>query len=162
MKKKKYDSYWKSDFSIAFPELKPSHRGTTFAHCTICNTDFQIKAGGLNDCKKHTSSNSHKTKKHTSSNSHKTKKTMQKGSATLTSMLETGRLSSANDLQTQITKAEAILCGMITDLNLSLASADKLTTAFKKMFPDSKIAAGKLCKCHGILFNCMALHHHPP
>ena len=47
-----------------------------------------------------------------------------------------------NPLDMQTIRAEAILCEIITDNNLSLSTADTLSNTLKIMFPDSKIAAG--------------------
>ena len=47
------------------------------------------------------------------------------------------------DLETKTVRAEAMLCQLIVDSNMSLASADRLVNTMKDMFPDSAIAQSK-------------------
>ena len=54
------------------------------------------------------------------------------------------RTQETDSLQIKITKAEAVLCHFVAESNLPLSSMDKLTVAVKAIFPDSKIATGKL------------------
>ena len=49
--------------------------------------------------------------------------------------------SEEDKLKENTIKAEVLMCELIAELNLSMNSADTLTKAFKKMFPDSKIAS---------------------
>ncbi len=46
-------------------------------------------------------------------------------------MMKGKEVSDQNILQKQITRAEAILCELIANMNLSLSTADKLTEAMK-------------------------------
>lgn len=52
--------------------------------------------------------------------------------------------SNKDDFDMAVTWAEAMICHIIADANLPLATADKLIAAVKVAFPDSKIAAGKI------------------
>ncbi|GFO03018.1 hypothetical protein PoB_002952300 [Plakobranchus ocellatus] len=50
-----------------------------------------------------------------------------------------------NGLFQHIMEAETIMCELIAQYNLPVASSDKFTKGFKSMFPDSKIAHGFQC-----------------
>ena len=49
----KYQYEWKSS------GISSSSRGMAYAHCDFCNTDFNVKHGGINDVKKHLSTSKH-------------------------------------------------------------------------------------------------------
>lgn len=82
----------------------------------------------MTDCRRHV-----KTKSHID---FQKLKTTQKPLTTFTKKTEL-------DKTRAVTKAEAIMCQIISNLNLSLSSADMLTKNFTLMFPDSKIASGQ-------------------
>ena len=127
-KKKKYHQAFRMEYSSAFPSIRPSRQGPKFAHCTTCKTDFSVAHGGRYDCKKHCETSSHKR--------------LQKGHENTTTLTAFCQRSSSPSLQNQVTRAEAVMCSLVAELNLPLSTADTLTRALPKMFPDSKIAAG--------------------
>ena len=49
----KYKTEWKS-FGVS-----SSRKGSTFAHCDVCRTDFSVAHAGVNDIKKHVSTAKH-------------------------------------------------------------------------------------------------------
>lgn len=120
-----------------YPCLIASRKGPNFAHCTLCKSDFSVRSSGLYDCKRHvTESKSHK--QFAEPPKAKSKQTLLKGF-----FGKENQDSEKSSLEEDVIRAEAILCRVIADLNLSLSSADKLTAAVKAMCPDSKIAQSK-------------------
>jgi len=111
--------------------LVPSRKGPFDAFCTTCKADFSCKHGGLFDCTRHCESKSHK----------------EKAKATtclpMTEFLKSKKPEEMGTLEQDVTKAEAMICQLIVDSNLPLASADKFSKAMTVMFPDSKIASSE-------------------
>ncbi|CAC5395890.1 unnamed protein product [Mytilus coruscus] len=87
--------------------------------------DFTCAHDGKNDCRRHVQSKSHLELQ----KSKASKKSFCKNSET---EIDRSRL---------VTRAEAMQCQLIANMNLSLSSADTMNTTLKVMFPDSKIAA---------------------
>ena len=50
--------------------------------------------------------------------------------------------SAASEHMLQVTHAEVLMVELIAHHNLPLAAADMFTGGFKRMFPDSRVAAG--------------------
>ncbi|VDI64010.1 Hypothetical predicted protein [Mytilus galloprovincialis] len=113
-----------------FPSLGVSKKGPTFVYCFICERDFSCAHGGKDDCRRHVM-----TKSHVEYN--KLKSTQRP----ISSFIKSTELEKSR----AVTKAEAAMCQIIANQNLSLASADMFTKNFKLMFPDSKIASEMKC-----------------
>eukprot|EP00745_Piridium_sociabile_P015858 TRINITY_DN23683_c0_g1_i6.p1 TRINITY_DN23683_c0_g1~~TRINITY_DN23683_c0_g1_i6.p1 ORF type:complete len:178 (-),score=31.82 TRINITY_DN23683_c0_g1_i6:224-757(-) len=120
-----------------YPCLISSKKGKQFAHCTVCNSDLSVKHSGLYDCGRHIKSNSHKEFENSRSKQKKLDCFMKKGNEQVKEQVE--KLT----FERSVTRAEAMICHIIADANLPIATADKLSEAVKVAFPDSKIAAGK-------------------
>ena len=113
-----------------------------YAHCTLCNTDIYIGSGGASDIKKHAKGLKHKDKEEGHRNAARFKTQMEnrkESNETLKKMEE------EETLKNDTIKAEILLCELIVELNLSMASADTLSSAMKEMFPDSVIAQKFSC-----------------
>ena len=113
-----------------WPCLVRSEKGDIYAKCTICNSSFCCSHAGRYDCKRHIESKQHQEFVK-----------LRQSSRSITSFC----VEKLNPFDMQTIRAEAILCEIITDNNLSLSTADTLSKTLKIMFPDSKIAAGMYC-----------------
>ena len=137
-KAKKYSQKFRGEYSKDFPGILASSRGRDFAFCSMCNLHFKISHGGKNDVKRHMLCEKHKANS-ASGSSERITQFFQARSA------PAEEKETKEKLELDITRAEATMCSIITDCNLALATADKLTAAMQFMFPDSKIASGKSC-----------------
>ncbi len=127
---KQWKQKFKSDYTRDFPCIKVSRKGNFHAYCSVCNCDFSIQHGGRDDIKRHID-----TRKHTqnaNSAAH---------SQPLTSFFNVA----GSDEELKTTKAEVYFTGFLVEHNLPLAAADHAGPLFRKMFPDSKIAAKYQC-----------------
>ncbi|XP_051961297.1 uncharacterized protein LOC127628546 [Xyrauchen texanus] len=52
-KKRKYKTHFTPDYTKVYPCLIRVKHNDSLARCTVCNSDFSIAHGGLNDCKRH-------------------------------------------------------------------------------------------------------------
>eukprot|EP00745_Piridium_sociabile_P042107 TRINITY_DN8429_c0_g1_i5.p1 TRINITY_DN8429_c0_g1~~TRINITY_DN8429_c0_g1_i5.p1 ORF type:complete len:377 (-),score=57.46 TRINITY_DN8429_c0_g1_i5:308-1438(-) len=120
-----------------YPFLIASRKGKHFAHCTLCKHDFSVRSSGIFDCKRHAQSASHKQFGDGDGKQSKL-------SAFLTSSKTTDG-DQKKDFERSVMRAEAMICQIIADSNLSIATSDTLTTAMKAAFPDSKIAQRVQC-----------------
>ncbi|XP_021376724.1 uncharacterized protein LOC110465317 [Mizuhopecten yessoensis] len=111
--------------------MEMSTKGDTYVHCLTCNVDFMCVHGGRNDCKRHIESASH----------NQWSKIKKKSNKDISNMLQTFR--SEKDLI--VTNAEVLMCEFISEMNLSLSTAKRMTETLKTMFPDSEIANGMKC-----------------
>ena len=110
--------------------LKPSQKGATYAHCTVCNCDFSICGGGVHEVKRHCSS-----AKHTE---------LLKDIETQPS-ITSAFSSSKPSLQEPVMTAELFFTSFLVEHNLSFATADHFSKLCKAMFPDSQIAQRYSC-----------------
>lgn len=122
-------------YSKEWPCLVAARQSRHAVHCSICKLDFSCAHGGRNDCERHVKSKSHKN----------VASAVDGKTQNIATMFKTSMDSSKHKLAQQITQAEAKMCQLICDSNLSLSTADRLSKDFKLMFPDSKIAQGKKC-----------------
>ena len=102
------------------------------AFCTVCNSEFSIKYGGLNDITKHVGGQKHK-------NLSKQKASM----PPLNSFFKTDKKS--NDKETDVIAAEVAMVDLVVELNLPLSTLDKINKVVKKVFKDSDIAKNFQC-----------------
>ena len=52
-KKRKYKTHFTTDYTKVYPCLIKVNHNDSLARCTICNSDFSIAHGRLNNCKRH-------------------------------------------------------------------------------------------------------------
>lgn len=115
----KYQHEWKAS------GISPSSRGGTFAHCDVCNTEFNVRHGGINDVKKHLA-----TSKHQQSLS------AAESSRNLRGLLRPGQ----SPIEEAVIRAEVLFAEFISEHNLSFSLANHFTHLTSSMFPDSNIA----------------------
>ena len=131
-KKPKYVQKFKTDYERDFPCVTSSSRGADFAFCTACRSHLSIGHGGRNDIKRHIDTEAHKACEKS------------RGPQISNFFKLVKPKDDSGTLESEVTRAEATLCYVIAESNLSLSMSDKLVRAMKFMFPDSKIAAGML------------------
>lgn len=119
---KKYESVYRNAFSVEFPCIKESRKGTTYAFCCLCRCDFSVAHGGKGDLIKHV-----QTKKH------KENTACVEGSSKLNFL---GKC----DESESVTRAECLFTSFIIEHNLPFNCADHAGALFRQMFPDSQIA----------------------
>lgn len=115
----KYQREWKAS------GISPSPRGGTFAHCDICNAEFNVRHGGINDVKKHIA-----TSKHQQSLS------AIESSRNLRGLLHTVQ----SPIEEAVTRAEVLFAEFISEHNLAFSLSNHFTHLAPTMFPDSSIA----------------------
>ena len=101
--------------------------GDTFAHCSLCGSDFSITHGGKNDVTTHVKGKKHKQAAGAASSSQ-----------SVTSFFRP-------QLRQNVIEAEARWSLFTAKHNLSFLSGDHATKLFKTMFPDSEIAKSFGC-----------------
>ena len=131
VKKPVYMQKYKSEYQVKYPCMRPSaKKGEHFAYCTHCDKDVSVSHAGLNDLKKHVETAVHKENEK-----------LKAKTPSVASMFH--QQQSPECLKTKITRAEAIMCGLVAEQNFSLSVVDTFKKALPIMFPDSKIAAGE-------------------
>ena len=95
--------------------------GNTFAHCSLCSSDFGISHGGRNDVTTHVKGTHHRE--------------MDAAASTTQSVRSFFR----PEMQKSVTEAEARWLLYVTKHNLSFQASDHATKLFKVMFSDSNI-----------------------
>ena len=101
--------------------------GNTFAHCSLCSSDFGISNGGRNDVTTHIKGKHHRE--------------MDAAASTTQSV----RSFIQPEMQKSVIEAEARWSLYVTKHNLSFQASDHATKLFKVMFPDSSIAKKFAC-----------------
>lgn len=123
---------YRIEYGVTWPCLGPSKKSEGHVYCSICNSDFTVSHGGKCDCRRHMESKAHLELTRLQNSNH-----------SLTAMFKTPNSSLAEKHRRTIIRSEAMLISVISELNLSLSSADLLTKVIQEMCPDSKIASGK-------------------
>ena len=59
-KKERRPVSFRKEYSIEFPCITSSRKGTQHAFCRICRSDFSVAAGGKNDINRHLEKQKHK------------------------------------------------------------------------------------------------------
>ena len=136
-KKKRYSQKYRPEYHSKNKHIVSSSKGACYAYCTACRFDFSIAHGGLRDVTKHLERASHKSNENGVKGERSISNFFQLKDA------DNEEQKKKTELELQVTKAEAAMCRMIADCNLSLSSAERFTSLFQYMFPDSKIAASK-------------------
>ena len=88
------------------------------AFCTVCNSEFSIKYGGLNDITKHVGGQKHE-------NLSKQKASM----PSLNSFFKTDK--KGNHKETEVITAELAMVALVVELNLPLSTLDKIKLSKK-------------------------------
>ena len=101
-----------------------------YVFCTVCDDSFSIAHGGGSDIRRHIQSAKHR--------GHEKRVLSNKS---ITNFFSTKRVK-PDGRTVAVTRAEVMLCEIIVEHNLPLATADVLTKAIKLMCPDSHIATG--------------------
>lgn len=96
--------------------------GDTYAHCSLCGSDFSVSHGGKSDVTSHVGGKKHKQTAGAASSSQ-----------SVASFFRP-------QLQRSVTEAEARWSLFTVEHNLSFAASDHVNKLFKVMFPDSEIA----------------------
>lgn len=117
--------------------LVQSKKGPTFVHCLACIRDFSCDHGGRSDCERHVAGQNHKTAERQWKNQPKTQ------NITALFKKQISSEDSKKELTRQVTDAEVCMVQFIAECNLPIATADRMTAMFQRMFPDSKIAKGQ-------------------
>ena len=111
------------------PHITASSKGSRFAFCKVCTSNFCISHGGLNDIKRHVVGPIHKRK--------------------LTEKDQNSRLDSFvldKVHAKKVTSAELMMSQFIAAHNIPFQAADHLSDLLTSMFPDSRIAADFCCQ----------------
>ena len=96
--------------------------GDTFAHCSLCGSDFSVSHGGKHDVSVHIYGKCHKAAASAASSSR-----------SMASFFKP-------QLRQSVTEAVARRALFTANHNLSFLSSDHASKQFKTMFPDSEIA----------------------
>ena len=113
-------------YSMKYKYLHVSSNSDTSAHCTICHIDFLVGHGGLYDCKRHDESESHQKLAVEKEKSRPTQNIR-------SFLVKPEPVAGEEQLQRDVTRAEAMICNIIVDNNLSLSCSDVLTKAVASM-----------------------------
>ena len=127
-KAKKYLQKYREEYSKEWPCIRKSKKGELFAFCVVCSCDISVKSGGRNDIFRHIGSEKHR-------------EIAKVRSATR----GIGEYFRSVDNNESIVRAETYFTGFLVEHNLPIASSDHVGPLFRKMFPDSKIAAKYSC-----------------
>lgn len=93
-----------------YPVLTASRKSTSHAHCTLRKRDFSVKAAGMYDCTRHIESASHKGHLKSDTGTRQSK---------LDAFVSVPDKSNKDDFDMAVTRAEAMICHIIADANLS-------------------------------------------
>ena len=128
-KKKKHSSCsFQRTWSTQYPCIQPTSDKLR-AKCTICDCSFNIHHQGLLDVKRHIGGSQHQK--------------LAKDVAASTS-IDTFYVSGSTEVE-KVTNAEVLFTGFILEHNLPFECSSHAGPLFRKMFPDSKIAAKYGC-----------------
>ena len=130
-KKARKGQRFREHHMIAYPVLKPSSVGDTYAFCTVCDSNFSVSHGGINDCAMHVNGPRHKKYAESKKN--------QPTLLSFTKKDEHSNISHSN------MKAELLFTAFLVEHNVPISAADHASKLFRAMFPDSDIAKGFQC-----------------
>jgi len=121
---------FKSEYTKKYDFIIQSKRDSHSARCTICNVDFSIGHGGMNDIDGKSG--------HINPSKHQSAAKAVAGTRDLTAHF------SAPDYS--VIRAETLMVYFLIEHNLPLVTSDHFSDLMKKMFPDSKIARQFSCR----------------
>ena len=122
--------------------LFPLLVGDTFAHCSLCSSDFGISHGGRNDVTTHVRGKHHREMEMSASSS------------------QSVRSFFRPEVQKSVNEAEARWSLFVVNHNLSFQTSDHATKLFKVMFPDSSIAKSLVVSIQRPQLSQQKLLHH--
>lgn len=125
----KYLEKWEADSRFTGWLTKSKH-GPSHAYCRLCNRDFRVDNGGLNDVTKHFNTGMHK-------NNSKA----QNSTPAASNFFASFKLDQDEDVM----RAEVLFSNFVAEHNIPFLVADCFTRLCKAMFPDSKIASKFSC-----------------
>jgi hypothetical protein len=131
-KKSRHNQTFIQGYSTRYPALQKSLKGPTYARCTICNSDFSVAHGGINDCKTHVEGTRHKSNFES-----------RKNQPSISQMF--GKGPQEEEMRHKISAAEMLFMWFLIEHNVPVSAADHAGPLFRQMFPDSKIAQGFQC-----------------
>nr|XP_042912499.1 zinc finger BED domain-containing protein 5-like [Parasteatoda tepidariorum] len=129
MASKKHSQMYRKEYSVEWPVFSRSTKSMNHVYCNICKCDFSIAHGGRNDCLRHVEGSRHRAN----------------GAASSSSKSIRDMFSSSSKESQSVIKAETLFTNFIVQHNLPLSVADHVGQLFKRMFPDSNIAAKFKC-----------------
>ena len=120
-KKRKYACKYKNEWKREFPFIQGSSKGTGYATCTLCRSDFSIEHGGRTDITTHQGSEKHKAAA-----------TQHRSQPSILGHLAKGRPDG-------VINAETKMAMLLATSNVPFNFADVFNKSVKDMFPDSEI-----------------------
>lgn len=120
-KLKKYLINFKEEYTVNFPFITRSKKGSSFAFCLDCGLDFSIAHGGKNDISSHVKSKRHQA----SAKCHEENKKI-------------NSLFVPTDFS--VIRAESLVTAFIVEHNLPFSCADHVGPLLRKIFPTSELA----------------------
>ena len=128
---KKRLQQFRKEYTEQFPFIIQGKNDDGSAFCTVCNSEFSIKYGGLNDVMKHIGGQKHNN--------------LSKQKASMPSLNSFFTPKKNNDKETDVIAAEVAMVDLVVELNLPLSTLDRINTVVKKVFKDSDIAKNFHC-----------------
>lgn len=136
-KSKKRTQCYREAYTLKFPCVKPVASDASRVMCEVCQSEFGIKYGGIDDVKRHVEGARHlknvKSKELSNSNQQ------------ITGFFARAPTSAITNLEMDTTRAEVTMVDLCVDLNLPMSALDKFSKAFRTIFRDSKIAKNFQC-----------------
>lgn len=123
--RKQYLQSYRETYSVEFPCIKKSVRGTKYAFCSVCSSDISISHGGKSDITLHLKSQKHRQRATESDKNSK-----------ITAFMNTKE----NNVDNEVIHAECLFTMFLVEHNLPLTAADHAGPLFRKMFPKSEVA----------------------
>ena len=129
-KKQRREQSFRQAYSEKYPCIVPSILGKSSARCTLCEIDFSISHGGMDDVNRHVKCSNHLNRG-----------AALKSSGRLTSFFPSSKEKENND----VIRAETLFAHFLVEHNISIAASDHAGPLFRAMFPDSNIAKDYSC-----------------
>eukprot|EP00745_Piridium_sociabile_P014720 TRINITY_DN21691_c0_g2_i2.p1 TRINITY_DN21691_c0_g2~~TRINITY_DN21691_c0_g2_i2.p1 ORF type:complete len:175 (-),score=12.30 TRINITY_DN21691_c0_g2_i2:227-751(-) len=126
---KRHQHYLPS-YTKAYPCIVASKVSSKYARCSVCDMDFMVSHGGMDDVARHVSSVRHESKAQALDKSAKLTKIF-------TPIAPSG---TAVETAAAGIHAETLFAHYLVEHNIALSAADHAGELFRSMFPDSKIA----------------------
>jgi len=111
-------------YQVKYPVIRHSSVSENHAYCTVCRCDFGVGHGGMGDVEKHIRTTKHVVKA---------------GSGASCARPIQNFFTNSKDLS--VIRAETLFAEFLVEHNLPLACSDHAGKLFRKMFPDSAVAA---------------------
>lgn len=120
-KKPRLIQKFKIDYSLKYPGvIMKSLIDKSYAYSTVCNVDFGIGHGGVNDVERHVKSDKH------------VKLAEARSCKNISNFLSPSTFSNDNN----IIKAEVLFREILVEHNIPISASDHVGKILKNMFPD--------------------------